>query len=312
MTAENFTKITNDYKEAQAKITIPGRARQILDVIERRTFGYHSNTVFLRDCEIVKATGIPRQNIQRSRDKLIALGLIVVIKRDYKVGLSYNLITDPEKWKVLSPAITKPKKSSPVITPVIASDDKCNQGRLHPIHIKETLKKDSKESKPPAPKKKPKKASGLKIPEILLSKTFAVFWSLYPNKAGSKKTAWTSWKRIAPDNRLAAKIFASVMNHATHLWRRAESGPATRFIPHATTWLNQERWHAVIEVDPAEGLTGDVMWHTKSFCWMGCPKVIPGKLPPCHPSDDCRQMFCSKGDIDQMIADKKETERGNT
>lgn len=67
-------------------------------------------------------------------------------------------------------------------------------------------------------------------------KTFEQFWSLYPRKVG-KKPALRKWRQISPSPKLAAQILESLGKHlALPQWREA------RYIPHPTTWLNQERW----------------------------------------------------------------------
>lgn len=67
---------------------------------------------------------------------------------------------------------------------------------------------------------------------------FAAFWNLYPRKTGIG-AAEKSWGKIAPGPELCAQILASVRVHLTCDQWQKEDG---KFIPLASTWLNQRRW----------------------------------------------------------------------
>lgn len=68
---------------------------------------------------------------------------------------------------------------------------------------------------------------------------FDTFWNVYPrktNKQGAKK----AWDKIKPDEMLTASIMlALVKQEKSDQWAK-DNG---KFIPHASTWLNQERWN---------------------------------------------------------------------
>jgi hypothetical protein len=64
---------------------------------------------------------------------------------------------------------------------------------------------------------------------------FEEFWTLYPRKIAKKK-AHTTWNNMTITNR--EKALAALPLHINHYWQ----GKDTKFIPHPTTWLNQERW----------------------------------------------------------------------
>lgn len=65
---------------------------------------------------------------------------------------------------------------------------------------------------------------------------FEKFWSIYPKKI-SKKKAEQCWNRMKPDNSLFEKISKAIETaKKTDQWERG-------FIPHPTTYLNQERWN---------------------------------------------------------------------
>lgn len=66
---------------------------------------------------------------------------------------------------------------------------------------------------------------------------FLDFWTVYPRKVG-KGAARVRWKKINPDAALAERITLAVC--AQRLWKSWED---VQFIPHPSTWLNEERWN---------------------------------------------------------------------
>lgn len=67
---------------------------------------------------------------------------------------------------------------------------------------------------------------------------FDQFWASYPKKVG-RGAAWRSWVKINPDAELTQTIIASVDRlKITPQWVK-DGG---QFIPHPSTFLNQERW----------------------------------------------------------------------
>lgn len=76
-----------------------------------------------------------------------------------------------------------------------------------------------------------------------LRESFERFWKLYPSKKG-RKDALKAWHKLKPDADLQAAMIAALANHcASREWTK-DNG---QFIPHASTWLNGERWHDVLQ-----------------------------------------------------------------
>jgi hypothetical protein len=68
---------------------------------------------------------------------------------------------------------------------------------------------------------------------------FARFWSAYPRKADRAK-AFQAFRRLDPDEELLARMLEAIGRaKESDQWRR-DSG---QFVPHATTWLRNERWN---------------------------------------------------------------------
>jgi hypothetical protein len=67
---------------------------------------------------------------------------------------------------------------------------------------------------------------------------FEKFWAAYPRK-DSKVQAEKAFSKLSPNEQLFAEILAGVERAVTsEQWCKDEG----RFIPYASTWLNQRRW----------------------------------------------------------------------
>ena len=73
--------------------------------------------------------------------------------------------------------------------------------------------------------------------------TFENFWSQYPKKVG-KLTAKRSWEKLSQENQ--QKALEAIVEHRKY-W--SAKGTDWEFIPHASTWLNQERFEDELVVE---------------------------------------------------------------
>ena len=87
---------------------------------------------------------------------------------------------------------------------------------------------------------KPRTATATATATAKLPRRFDEFWQPYPNKK-NKTDAIKSWIKLKPDDELIDTIIAAVQaqkQHEGYGWQK-ENG---KYIPHPTTWLNQQRW----------------------------------------------------------------------
>lgn len=102
-----FTPIANELLEALCRTRISGEARQVLDTVIRRTYGYGKTCDLLALSQISEATGLPKVAAAKAVAKLAAMRLLVVTKKGNKFApneLSVN--KDWEKWAVLPKKVT--------------------------------------------------------------------------------------------------------------------------------------------------------------------------------------------------------------
>jgi hypothetical protein len=96
-----------------------------------------------------------------------------------------------------------------------------------------TVALDAQASVPDAPKKKPK-------PPKEPDPNFDAFWQAYPLKVG-KVAAAKEWAKKPRDSA------ALIMDIAARLNNDRQWQPGSQFIPHARTYLSQERWNDAIQ-----------------------------------------------------------------
>jgi len=83
--------------------------------------------------------------------------------------------------------------------------------------------------------------------------TFENFWQQYPRKIG-KLTAKRSWEKLSQENQ--QKALEAIVEHRKY-W--SAKGTDWEFIPHASTWLNQERFEDQIVIQ--EKKKEVLAWH---------------------------------------------------
>jgi len=88
---------------------------------------------------------------------------------------------------------------------------------------------------------------------------FERFWEAYPKKV-NKFEAFEAWAALGPSVKLAEKIIATVGAYSkTDQWTRSLAEDGGRFIPNATTFLNQHRYDDAPLAKP-EPQRGDPGW----------------------------------------------------
>jgi len=75
---------------------------------------------------------------------------------------------------------------------------------------------------------------------------FESFWSEYPNKKSGKLNAFKSWQKTSGLRPPIEQILSVISYHKKSTSWQKDNG---QYIPMATTWLNQGRWDAVMDID---------------------------------------------------------------
>jgi hypothetical protein len=77
----------------------------------------------------------------------------------------------------------------------------------------------------------------------------------YPKKVG-KLTAKKSWEKLSQENQ--QKALEAIIEHRKY-W--AAKGTDWEFIPHASTWLNQERFEDELVIEQKENKRPPLPWY---------------------------------------------------
>jgi hypothetical protein len=85
---------------------------------------------------------------------------------------------------------------------------------------------------------------------------FEQFWQLYQKKVG-KLTAKRAWDKLSEEKK--AKAMEAVVEHRKY-W--VAKGTDWEFIPHASTWLNQERFFDEIVLEQKENKRPALPWYS--------------------------------------------------
>jgi phage replication O-like protein O len=127
-------KIANDIFEALMRIRISGEARQCLDTILRKTYGFNKKEDAISLSQFEHSTGMRKCDVIRGIKKLIEMNIIS--KKASGIANIYQINKDFDKWKPFA------KKQRGVAKKQIIVCKKANN-RLLKSNIQKTVTKDS-------------------------------------------------------------------------------------------------------------------------------------------------------------------------
>lgn len=144
---DGYTRIANEIMDALARIRIPGEARQVLDVILRKTYGWNKRTDRISLSQFVEGTGLSKVHISQAIDKLINLNLIItekgkgsITEKGKAISYIYEFNKDFDSWQPLPKKVTLPKK-------VKSITEKGNKPLPKKGTTKDTIQKKEKKKK---------------------------------------------------------------------------------------------------------------------------------------------------------------------
>ncbi len=141
---DGHVDIANEIMDALCKIRIPGEARQVLDFILRKTYGWRKKEDQISLSQFVKGTGLNKVHVCRSIQTLLRMNLItqkgkalsLFTKKGNDIFVIYGFQKDFEKWNALPKKVTLPKKVKNVT-------QKGNLTLPKKVHTKDTNTKDT-------------------------------------------------------------------------------------------------------------------------------------------------------------------------
>jgi phage replication O-like protein O len=95
-----YTAIANELFDALCSIRVNGEARQVLDVIFRKTYGFNKKEDRIALSQFVENTGMSKPKVCRSINKLKDMNLIVVTKKENDDNI-FRVNKDYVTWRAL-------------------------------------------------------------------------------------------------------------------------------------------------------------------------------------------------------------------
>lgn len=134
-----FTPIANEILEALAMIRIPGEARQLLDVILRKTYGFNKSEDAISLSQFVLKTGIKKNNVCRAVNKLKEMNII--LQKENDIAKTYKFNKDFSTWKPFSKKrLSTPKRE---LGGLKKENNHSQKRDIQKTVLKDTITKDS-------------------------------------------------------------------------------------------------------------------------------------------------------------------------
>lgn len=240
-TENGFTKIADEIMDALIKIRIPGEARQILDVILRKTYGWNKTSDQIHLSQFEEMTGLVRPSICRAIRKLLQMNLItktgsaisMFTKKGNDIAATYSFQKDHEEWCTLAKKPTSINKNANV--------------EHVDVNAKRTLAKTLTSISIDSSKEKEKEYG------LFLSNGFNTFYGVYPKKV-ARTSALEAWGQLWNEKkskfhigRLDEDQMIKIID-ALEIQKTSEAWQDKKYIPNPATWLRGHRWNDEVEV----------------------------------------------------------------
>ena len=131
---DGYTAIANELLEALALVRFPGHARQVFDVVLRKTYGFNKKADRIPLTQLVAMTGVPHRSVCKALNWLKAAK---IIRRDEDGLTSVN--KDFDVWELSTVCEPVPKRAVPKT--VAASAKNVSQPVPKRAHSKDSIQK---------------------------------------------------------------------------------------------------------------------------------------------------------------------------
>jgi len=178
----------------------------------------------------MKFTGMRRGSVIRSIKWLVSRAILGSLKGETSVVSKYWINKDFDTWTLDLPSLKGESTLVSRARPPLVSKQRLPPSLKGETHKRHNIKTNIKTN-----------TIGDVFPDDDIT-LFDKFWESYPRKIG-KGAARKSFERIKPDNALLEKMLNTITKFkASYSWTKNDG----IYIPHPSTWLNQERWNDVL------------------------------------------------------------------
>ena len=103
-----YVRIATEIFEALCRIRINGEARQVFDVVFRKTYGFNKKEDRIALSQFVEATGLKKPTVCKALNKLKEMNLVIVTQKDNEDNI-FQINKNFETWRPLPKKITDKK-----------------------------------------------------------------------------------------------------------------------------------------------------------------------------------------------------------
>lgn len=111
---DGYTRIANELMDALCLVRIPGQARQVLDFIMRKTYGFNKASDCIANSQFVAGTGLKKDKVCHMLDMLAGMNLIIVAEKGNNPAKTYAINKDYASWRQLPKKAKLPIKAMAV------------------------------------------------------------------------------------------------------------------------------------------------------------------------------------------------------
>ena len=205
------TGIANELLEPIIAAKLNGTEYAVLLYVIRKTYGYLKPEDWISYTQFEKATNRTRPNVWKAIESLVTKKILVTKKELGKT--LYRLNKDYTQWVVTKTKLVTKKK--------LSSYEKEMEVVTKTKPTKETITKETIQKK------------------YMSLSDFEKFWELYPRRENRKK---------AQEKFLKLKVeLLPIILKALKVQKDSDSW-RSGYVPHATTWINGERWNDEVKM----------------------------------------------------------------
>lgn len=215
---KEFTKVPNFIFDRMLMAQLSDKALKCLLFIVRQTVGFDKASNRIATSQFQEYCGIKKDRNVFAAIRELEQCKLIKVERKTGVLNSYSLINNPYPLDVVPEIETSTPKGEESST-LKGQDTTTPKGHTTKENSKENLKED--------------------VQNGALEKNFELFWKSYPNKKDKKKSE-DKFKKINFKKYPFEQIMASLEKQKhSEAWLK-DNG---KFIPMASTWINNERWN---------------------------------------------------------------------
>lgn len=137
---DTYIKIPTDVQERMISIRISGEAVQCLQLIIRKTYGFHKSNDRISLSQFTKITGIARSSVVRAINQL-STRKIIIKDCSYNKETTYSINEDTSQWEGSDKKVTRNEGSYNKVNG--GSYNKVNEVVTFLSHTKDTITKDT-------------------------------------------------------------------------------------------------------------------------------------------------------------------------